>query len=140
MPRLKALETDINPFKGKTAPKKATGIHWVRPDWSLKSSTPALPGMVRYGRLRSRALREDKPAAEVEAETPAPATTTELSEPAPMTIRTKTVTPRGSTPVMGVTISHADKPLWPDANDGKPVTKLELRSNTRRSANGFCAT
>ena len=86
-------------------------------------------GFTGDGTLRQasfKGLREDKPAAEVEAETPAPASTTQLKEPAPTTIHTKTVIPRGSTPVMGVTISHADKPLWPDAHDGKPVTKLEL--------------
>ena len=31
MPRLKALETDKSPFTGKGAPKKATGVHWVKP-------------------------------------------------------------------------------------------------------------
>ncbi len=126
MPRLKALETETNPFKGKTAPKKAAGVHWVRPELVAEIQYAGFTGDGSIRQASFKGLREDKPAQEVEAETPAPATTTELSEPAPTTIKTKTVTPRGSTPVMGVTISHADKPLWPDANDGKPVTKLEL--------------
>jgi bifunctional non-homologous end joining protein LigD len=126
LPRLKALETDENPFKGKTAPKKAAGVHWVRPELVAEIEYAGFTGDGTLRQASFKGLRADKPAAEVEAEAPAPAATTKLSEPAPATIRTNTVTPRGSVSVMGVTISHADKPLWPDADDGEPVTKLEL--------------
>ena len=126
MPRLKALETDENPFKGKDAPKKAAGVHWVRPELVAEIQYAGYTGDGSIRQASFKGLREDKPATEVEAETPAPAATTELSEPAPASVRTTTTIPRGSVAVMGITISHADKPLWPDANDGRPVTKLEL--------------
>ena len=126
MPRLKALETGENPFKGKGAPKKAAGVHWVRLELVAEIQYAGFTGDGSIRQASFKGLRDDKPATEVEAETPASAATTELRKPAGATIRTKTVIPRGSVPVMGITISHADKPLWPDAGDGKPVTKLEL--------------
>ena len=125
MPRLTALETDVSPFKGKGAPKKAAGVHWVRPELVAEIQYAGFTGDGSIRQASFKGLREDKPAQEVEAETPAPAATTALSEPAPA-VRSKTVTPRGSASVMGVAISHADKALWPDAGDREPVTKLEL--------------
>jgi bifunctional non-homologous end joining protein LigD len=126
LPRLRSLESDANPFKGKTAPRKAAGVHWVKPELVAEIQYAGFTGDGTLRQASFKGLREDKPAQEVEAETPAPAATTELDEPVPAAVRTKTVVPHGSVPVLGVTISHADKPLWPDAHDGKPVTKLEL--------------
>jgi len=125
MPRLQALATDHSPFQGKAAPKQAAGIHWVRPELVAEIEYAGFTGDGAIRQAAFKGIREDKPAREVAAETPAPAATTAIAQPAPATL-TKRVSPRGSVPVMGITISHADKPLWPDANDGKPVTKREL--------------
>ncbi len=125
MPRLRALESDRNPFSGPT-PRQAGQIHWLKPELVAEIDYAGFTGDGLIRQASFKALREDKPAAEVEAEDPAPAATTELAEPVPPTVRPRTVTPRGSAVVMGVTISHADKPLWPDAGDGQPVTKLDL--------------
>jgi hypothetical protein len=68
-----------------------------------------------------KGLREDKPAEEVEADRPARAEDAELVEPAKASRRT------ARTPVMmDVIISKPDKPLWLDAGDERPVTKLDL--------------
>ena len=125
LPKLKALETRNSPFSGKGAPKKNGDVHWLKPELVAEIE---YEGFTADGQLRQAAfkgLREDKPARDVEAEAPAPAST-ELSDPAAVSIMAKTAPPRGSDSVMGVTISHAGKTLWPDANDGKPVTKLDL--------------
>ncbi len=129
LPRLQALETDVSPFKGKGAPKKAAGVHWVRPELVAEIQYAGFTGDGSIRQASFKGLREDKPADQVE--TPAPAATTQVREPPSATtslktVAVKTVKAGGSEVVMGITISHADKPLWPDAGDGKPVTKLEL--------------
>jgi bifunctional non-homologous end joining protein LigD len=132
LPRLKALEISKSPFEGKEGPSRAGRlgeVHWVRPELVAEIE---YEGFTADGQLRQaafKALREDKPAAEVEAETPAPANT-KIAEPKAQkaaTVRVAaSVSPKGSAVVMGQTISNAGKTLWPDANDGRPVTKLEL--------------
>ena len=125
LPRLKAVQTAKSPFTGIGAPKKAPGVVWLKPELvaEIEFAGWTADGLVRQAAFK--ALREDKPAADVEAEKPASPAKTEVPQPAPS--RSSKPSRRGSkVPVMGVLISNPDKPLWPDANDGRPVTKEDL--------------
>jgi bifunctional non-homologous end joining protein LigD len=123
LPRLQAVEASASPFSGPGAPRKATGLHWARPELVAEIEFAGFTGsgMVRQGAFKG--LREDKPAREVEAETPQPANKAELATPRPAPARKPAA---GGNVVMGVTLSNPDKALWPDGGDGQPVTKLDL--------------
>ncbi len=148
LPRLQAMETATSPFTAGS-PRKTADIHWLRPELVAEIEYEGFTGDGHLRQAAFKGLREDKPAAEVEAEAPAPADTP-LATPTPRaapasptrkptaaaspaaaspalsgTVRSS-APPHGSAPVMGVMISHADKPLWPDAHDNRPVTKLDL--------------
>jgi bifunctional non-homologous end joining protein LigD len=125
LPRLAKLETDKSPFTGPGAPRKEANVHWAKPELVAEIEFAGFTGsgMVRQGAFK--ALREDKPADEVVAETPAPADKVALAEPAPKA-KPAPVKRAGPPIVMGVTLSNPDKALWPDGGDGAPVTKLDL--------------
>ena len=131
MPALKAAASDKSPFGGKNAPRKTGDVHWLKPELVAEIE---FAGFTDAGNIRQAAfkgLRQDKPAAEVEAEKPA---MTKLAKPSAKAAA-KSGKPAKARPtqgeskaaeVMGVIISHPDKEMWPDAGDGKPVTKLDL--------------
>ncbi|MCG2630528.1 DNA ligase D [Bradyrhizobium sp. WYCCWR 13023] len=126
MPSLKTLEAKESPFGGKNAPRKTRDVHWLKPELVAEIE---FAGFTADGNIRQAAfkgLRQDKPAAEVEAETPVD---TNLAKPsarkraAPKADKRKD---SGTAEVMGVVISKPDKELWPDGGDGEGVTKLDL--------------
>jgi bifunctional non-homologous end joining protein LigD len=131
MPALKAAASDKSPFGGKNAPRKTSDVHWLKPELVAEIE---FAGFTDAGNIRQAAfkgLRQDKPADEVEAERPA---MTKLAKPSAKAAA-KSGKPVKARPtqgeskaaeVMGVIISHPDKVMWPDAGDGKGVTKLDL--------------
>jgi bifunctional non-homologous end joining protein LigD len=123
--KLQALKTAKSPFTGLNAPKKGPSIVWLSPELvaEIEFAGWTSDGLVRQAAFK--ALREDKPAAEVEAEKPAEPAETEVPQPAGPR-PSKPVRRGGKVDVMGVLISNPDKPLWPEANDGIPVTKEDL--------------
>ncbi|HEY0909957.1 MAG TPA: DNA ligase D, partial [Bradyrhizobium sp.] len=130
MPALKAASSDKSPFGGKDAPRKTRDVHWLKPDLVAEIE---FAGFTEGGNIRQAAfkgLRQDKPAKEVEAETPSMGKIAKLStktpgKPATVVKSAKPVAGK-SAEVMGVVISKPDKALWPDGGDGKAVTKLDL--------------
>src|SRR5436190_3197839 len=123
MPRLKSLASDVNPFGGKDAPRKKAGMHWLKPALVAEIEFAGWTGSGMIRQAAFKGLREDKPATEVEAETPAPLETVEV--PKPVTKRASVRKPAAKDVVMGVPLSRPDKILWPDEGEGA-VTKLDL--------------
>jgi bifunctional non-homologous end joining protein LigD len=125
MPALKAAESDKSPFGGENAPRKTRDVHWLKPELVAEIE---FAGFTEGGNIRQAAfkgLRQDKPAKEVEAESPSLGGVAEPSAGKP-TAKAARSSSGNSAEVMGVVISKPDKELWPDAGDGKGVTKLDL--------------
>ncbi|HZC97996.1 MAG TPA: DNA ligase D, partial [Bradyrhizobium sp.] len=126
--RLRAIGTDKSPFTGPGAPRSTSDIHWVRPELVAEIEFAGWTGAGMVRQAAFKGLREDKPAAEVEAETPSPADV-EIAAPDPKQASKKVAAPKtgGAAVVMGVPISRPAKVMWPEAaGDGTPVTKLDL--------------
>jgi bifunctional non-homologous end joining protein LigD len=123
--KLQALKAPKPPFTGLNAPKKESGVVWLQPDLvaEIEFAGWTADGLVRQAAFK--ALREDKSASEVEADKPAEPATTDVPQPA-ASAPVKRVRRDAKVDVMGVLISNPDKPVWPDANDGTPVTKEDL--------------
>ncbi len=121
VPKLKAVAASKSPFTGPGAPRPAANIHWVRPELVAEVEFAGWTGAGQVRQAAFKGLREDKPAEEVVAETPAPVTT-----PIATPVASRPVSKTASATVMGVLISRPDKVMWPEAGDGKPVTKLDL--------------
>ena len=116
---MKALASEKSPFSGEGAPPKAADVRWVRPELVAEIEFAGWTGSGMVRQAAFKGLRADKPAREVGVEK----VTKASRKGAPR--RTAQVSP-ASNAVLGVSISNADKPLWPDAGDSKPVTKLDL--------------
>ncbi len=125
MPALMAASSDKSPFGGNDAPRKTRDVHWLKPELVAEIE---FAGFTDAGNIRQAAfkgLRRDKPADEVVAEKPA---MIEAANPDSGTAaaRSGKAPANRSAEVMGVIISKPDKELWPEAGDGKGVTKLDL--------------
>jgi bifunctional non-homologous end joining protein LigD len=130
MPALKAAAARESPFGGKEKPRAGREVHWLKPELVAEIEFAGFTGAGLVRQAAFKGLRHDKPADEVEAETPKQVELAGLKPKAGTKKAAATSAARkassGRAEVMGVAISKPDKELWPDAFDGEPVTKLDL--------------
>jgi len=123
MPRLKTAAARQSPFSGTGAPPSAADVHWLKPQLVAEIEFAGWTGDGNIRQAAFKGLREDKPAAEVKTEMPAPAS---RREPAAADAKLPNAVMKTSAIVMGVTLSHPEKSLWPGANQNESITKIEL--------------
>jgi len=142
-PKLQKLTREKSPFSGANAPPKESNVRWLKPaliaEIEFEGWTDS--GMIRQAAFKG--LREDKDPADVVTEMPdaeptaaeertvrkkSDAAPPKRARAAPKQSKSaaKSAPAAGGSSVFGVSISKPEKALWPDAGDGKPVTKLDL--------------
>ncbi len=137
LPQLREVESKTSPFAAGASPPKESNMHWATPDLVAEIEFAGFTGAGNVRQAAFKGLRADKPADEVEAEKPVKATEAKIAKPVPKAAakpakakksegadKPSGVRASGPAVVMGVSISHPDKALWPD--EKPPVTKLEL--------------
>ena len=143
LPRLKAVSAARSPFSGALAAPAEPDVRWVKPQLVAEIEFAGWTGSGMVRQAAFKGLREDKPAGEIQAERPATPAQAQAQATALLAAK-RMVEPRrrsskskrggavaapsaaGPGSVMGVNISTPAKSLWPDAGDGRPVSKLDL--------------
>lgn len=125
---LNPLATKNNPFSGPVVLRKEPDVTWVEPKLVAEIEFAGWTGAGMVRQASFKGLRADKAPSEIEREVPAmapreqsKAQTAESGQPS-----NSAATGKQDNVVMGVTISSADKPLWPAPDTEPPVTKLDL--------------
>ncbi len=130
LPKLKKMAGRKSPFTGLRAPKSRPDINWLKPELVAEIEFAGWTGDGNIRQASFKGFREDKPAREVATEVPMPVESVALPHADAKIVTGQKAAPKpaeGKSPfVMGVRLSHSEKPLWPDANGGAPVTKLDL--------------
>jgi bifunctional non-homologous end joining protein LigD len=118
LPELQKHASDTSPFSGAGAPRKEANVRWLKPELvaEIEFAGWSEDRMIRQAAFKG--LRQDKSPKEVVDERPTPA-----AESPPRAAVTKATGPNA---VMGVTLTNANKALWPAGTHGAAVTKLEL--------------
>jgi bifunctional non-homologous end joining protein LigD len=126
LPQLKAVETAASPFEAGKPPRKGVDVHWTRPELVAEIEFAGWTGDGQVRQASFKGIREDKAAAEVVPETAkaAEALTSKAASTKPKA--SPTVPAKGSSVVLGVSISNAGKVLWPAPETQPEVTKLDL--------------
>jgi bifunctional non-homologous end joining protein LigD len=142
LPKLHKLTREKSPFEGPNAPPKESNVRWLKPELIAEIEFEGWTGSGMIRQAAFKGLREDKNPNDVVAENAMPNLTEESAAPKARRARSSSrgtsgspasskkprspAAPSGPSTVMGVTLSKPDKAMWPNAGDGKPVTKLDL--------------
>jgi bifunctional non-homologous end joining protein LigD len=124
--RLDAIEQSSPAFDPRPAGWLGKHAHWVRPTLVAEVTFTEWTGDGKIRHPSFQGLRRDKAAADVRRETPAPSGTAATASPqaksAPLPRTAPTVARQGRVAIGGVSISHPDRIMFPDAG----LTKADI--------------